>query len=40
MRVLAIPNRAFPPDTDALARADVVLDSLDELTPSAVAATP
>jgi HAD superfamily hydrolase (TIGR01509 family) len=40
MRVLAIPNRAFPPDTDALARADVVLDSLGELTPNAVAATP
>jgi HAD superfamily hydrolase (TIGR01509 family) len=36
MRVLAIPNRHFPPDEDALAQADVVLDSLAELTPEAV----
>jgi HAD superfamily hydrolase (TIGR01509 family) len=36
MRVLAIPNRHFPPGEDALARADVVLDSLAELTPEAV----
>jgi HAD superfamily hydrolase (TIGR01509 family) len=36
MRVLAIPNRHFPPGDDALAQADVVLDSLAELTPHAV----
>jgi HAD superfamily hydrolase (TIGR01509 family) len=33
MRVIAIPNRHFPPGKDALAEADVVLDSIDELTP-------
>jgi HAD superfamily hydrolase (TIGR01509 family) len=33
MRVIAIPNRHFPPGEDALAEADVVLDSIDELTP-------
>jgi HAD superfamily hydrolase (TIGR01509 family) len=36
MRVLAIPNASFPPDPDALARADAVLGSLAELTPEAV----
>jgi HAD superfamily hydrolase (TIGR01509 family) len=36
MRVIAIPNRRFPPGEDALAKADVVLDSLDELTPKTV----
>jgi HAD superfamily hydrolase (TIGR01509 family) len=36
MRVLAIPNRHFPPGEEALAQADVVLDSLAELTPEAV----
>ena len=36
MRVVAIPNRSFPPDDDALAQADVVLRSLAELTPAAV----
>jgi HAD superfamily hydrolase (TIGR01509 family) len=36
MRVLAIPNRHFPPGEDALAQADVVLDSLADLTPEAV----
>ena len=36
MRVVAIPNGRFPPDQDALEQADVVLDSLDELTPEAV----
>ena len=36
MRVLAIPNRHFPPGEDALAQADVVLDSLAELTAEAV----
>jgi HAD superfamily hydrolase (TIGR01509 family) len=36
MRVLAIPNRHFPPGPSALAEADVVLDSLSELTADAV----
>ena len=36
MRVLAIPNRRYPPPDDALALADVVLDSIDELVPGAV----
>jgi HAD superfamily hydrolase (TIGR01509 family) len=31
MRVIAIPNRRYPPPTDALALADVVLDSLADL---------
>jgi HAD superfamily hydrolase (TIGR01509 family) len=36
MRVIAIPNRAFPPSHEALAAADVVLRSLEELTPAVV----
>jgi len=36
MRVLAIPNKRFPPGEDTLAQADVVLDSLTELTAKAV----
>ena len=36
MRVLAIPNSHFPPDAEALAQADVVLDSLAGLTAAAV----
>jgi HAD superfamily hydrolase (TIGR01509 family) len=36
MRVIAIPNHRFPPGDEALARADVVLESLGELTPEAV----
>jgi HAD superfamily hydrolase (TIGR01509 family) len=36
MRVIAIPNEHFPPDAKALAHADVVLRSLDELTPEIV----
>jgi HAD superfamily hydrolase (TIGR01509 family) len=37
MRVIAIPNEHFPPDEDALSQADVVLDSLAELTPEKIA---
>jgi HAD superfamily hydrolase (TIGR01509 family) len=36
MRVIAIPNPSFPPGDEALARADVVLASLAELTVKAV----
>jgi beta-phosphoglucomutase-like phosphatase (HAD superfamily) len=36
LRVLAYPNRRYPPAPDALALADVVLHSLDDLTVSAV----
>ena len=32
MRVVAIPNPTYPPDDEALALADVVIRSLDELT--------
>jgi HAD superfamily hydrolase (TIGR01509 family) len=32
MTVVAVPNRDFPPGAEALALADLVLDSLDELT--------
>jgi HAD superfamily hydrolase (TIGR01509 family) len=35
-RVIAIPNRAFPPPDDVLALADVVLDSIDELDAESV----
>lgn len=37
MLVVAVPNREFPPDQDALALAALVLDSLDALTPSLLA---
>jgi hypothetical protein len=36
MKVIAIPNRDFPPDDQALQLADRVLDSLAELTPDGV----
>lgn len=36
MLVVAIPNREFPPDAEALALADLVLPSLDELTEDAL----
>jgi len=36
MRVVAIPNQHFPPDEEAMAQADVVLDSLAELAPDAL----
>jgi HAD superfamily hydrolase (TIGR01509 family) len=37
MRVVAIPNRRYPPPPDALALADVVLDSLHDLTRATLA---
>jgi HAD superfamily hydrolase (TIGR01509 family) len=36
MRVIAIPNRRYAPPAEALALADVLLDSLDELNPEVV----
>jgi HAD superfamily hydrolase (TIGR01509 family) len=36
MRVFAIPNRAFPPGEEALAKAAWILGSLDELTPELI----
>jgi len=36
MRVIAIPNQHFPPADDALTQADVLLRSLEELTPEVV----
>jgi HAD superfamily hydrolase (TIGR01509 family) len=36
MRVIVVPNPHFPPPDGALERADVVLESLAELTPDAV----
>jgi HAD superfamily hydrolase (TIGR01509 family) len=37
MRVVAIPNPSYPPDADALAQADIVIRSLDELMPELIA---
>jgi HAD superfamily hydrolase (TIGR01509 family) len=37
MHVVAIPNPTYPPDEDALAQADVVIRSLEELTPELLA---
>ena len=36
MRVIAIPNKRFPPGEEALAEADVVLASISELAPAAM----
>ena len=36
MRVIALPNHAFPPGPEALGRAHAVLGALDELTPQRV----
>ena len=33
MRVVAVPNPSYPPDDEALELADVVIHSLDDLTP-------
>jgi HAD superfamily hydrolase (TIGR01509 family) len=39
MRVIAIPNAHYPPSEDVLSQADLVLDSLDELTPERLSAS-
>ena len=36
MRVIVIPNRRYPPGEEALAEADVALESISELTPAAI----
>jgi len=36
MRVIAIPNKRFPLEEEALAEADVVIESISELAPAAV----
>jgi HAD superfamily hydrolase (TIGR01509 family) len=36
MRVVAIPNRSYPPDDEALWLADVVLDSISSLAPDII----
>ena len=36
MRVVAIPNASYPPDGEPLELADVVLESLDQLTPERI----
>lgn len=38
MAVIAVPNRDFPPEPEALAPAALVLDSLDQLSPERVRA--
>jgi HAD superfamily hydrolase (TIGR01509 family) len=38
MKVIAVPNREFPPARDALALASATVDSLDELDPALIAA--
>jgi beta-phosphoglucomutase-like phosphatase (HAD superfamily) len=38
MTVIAVPNRDFPPEPDALALAALELDSLEELSPERVRA--
>ena len=39
MRVIAFPNPSYPPDEEALAQADVIVRSLDELTPELIDST-
>ena len=36
MAVIAVPNREFPPDADALGLTDLVIESLEQLTPAAI----
>jgi HAD superfamily hydrolase (TIGR01509 family) len=36
MTTIALPNRAYPPEPEALAAADLVLDSLQDLDPDAI----
>ena len=37
MRVIAVPNQAFPPPVEVVALADVVLERIADLTPAVVA---
>jgi HAD superfamily hydrolase (TIGR01509 family) len=36
MFVIALPNKEFPPEPDALALAHLIIESLDQLTPEAI----
>jgi HAD superfamily hydrolase (TIGR01509 family) len=36
MTVIAVPNREFPPDADALRLADLEIESLEQLTPDTI----
>jgi HAD superfamily hydrolase (TIGR01509 family) len=36
MHVIAVPNKDFPPDPDVLESADLVISTLDDLTPRAI----
>jgi hypothetical protein len=36
MLLIAVPNRDFPPERDALGLADLAIESLDELRPELV----
>jgi HAD superfamily hydrolase (TIGR01509 family) len=40
MGVIAVPNRDFPPDREALSLASLVLDSLEELSPERIRGLP
>jgi HAD superfamily hydrolase (TIGR01509 family) len=40
MTVIAVPNKDFPPEPDALALASLVLDSLEELEPERISSLP
>ena len=40
MRVVAVPNPSYPPDPDALAQADSVVESVRDLTPVVVEGEP
>jgi hypothetical protein len=37
--VIAFPNPSYPPDDEALEQADVIIRSLDELTPELIDST-
>ena len=39
MRVIAIPNRHYPPDTEALSQADIVIEQITDLTPATIEPT-
>jgi HAD superfamily hydrolase (TIGR01509 family) len=40
MRLVAVPNRRYPPGDEALAKADVVLETVADLTPASIRGSP